>query len=114
MRQQSRHLPAFILLFLGQGPLQGGALQSKFSAALPSLKVDSGALYRTLQQLEKDGCLISEWNILPSGPPQKNYRLTELGWSTLDSWVEDIKQRLSSLEYFLETYKELSRPGFGR
>ena len=35
-RQQSRHLPAFILLLLAENPMHGGALQSALKARLPS------------------------------------------------------------------------------
>ena len=61
-RQQSRHLPAFVLLLLAETPMHGGALQSALNARLPALKADSAAVYRTLQQSEKDGELLSEWD----------------------------------------------------
>ncbi len=93
-RRQSRHLPAFILLLLAENPMHGGALQSALKARLPALKADSAAVYRTLQQLEKDGELQSEWNTSGSGPAIRIYRLTPAGWRKLEFWLEDIKSRL--------------------
>src|SRR5208337_1089660 len=110
-RRQSRHLPAFILLLLAESPMHGGALQSVLNARLPALKADSAAVYRTLQQLEKDGELQSEWNTSGSGPAIRIYQLTTAGWRKLEFWLEDIKGRLESLQYFVTAYARLTKPG---
>ncbi|MGP0043146.1 MAG: PadR family transcriptional regulator [Rhodomicrobium sp.] len=110
-RQQSRHLPAFILLLLAENPMHGGALQSALKARLPALKADSAAVYRTLQQLEKDGELQSEWNTSGSGPAIRIYQLTTAGWRKLQFWEEDIKGRMDSLQYFVTAYARLTKPG---
>jgi len=110
-RQQSRHLPAFVLLLLAENPMHGGALQSALKARLPALKADSAAVYRTLQQLEKDGELQSEWNTSGSGPAIRIYQLTTAGWRKLEFWLEDIKGRLDSLQYFVAAYARLTKPG---
>ncbi len=110
-RQQSRHLPAFVLLLLAENPMHGGALQSALNARLPALKADSAAVYRTLKQLEKDGELQSEWNTSGSGPAIRIYRLTPAGWRKLEFWLEDIKSRLEGLQYFVTAYARLTKPG---
>lgn len=109
MRQQSRHLPAFILLFLGENPMHGGAVQTALQARLPALKADSGAVYRALQQLERDECVVAEWDTSTPGPAKKIYRLTAAGWEKLDFWLEDIEQRMENLRYFVEAYRQLRR-----
>ncbi len=109
-RRQSRHLPAFALLLLAENPMHGGALQSALNARLPALKADSAAVYRTLQQLEKDGELRSEWNTSGAGPAIKVYRLTPAGWRKLEFWLEDIKNRLDSLQHFVTAYAQLAKP----
>jgi PadR family transcriptional regulator, regulatory protein PadR len=113
-RRQSRHLPAFILLLLADNPMHGGALLSALNARLPAVKADSAAVYRSLQQLEKDGELLSEWNTGGGGPAIRIYRLTPAGWRRLDVWLEDIKGRLKSLQYFVTAYAGLAKPGTGR
>jgi PadR family transcriptional regulator, regulatory protein PadR len=110
-RQQSRHLPAFILLMLAQTPMHGGALQATLNGQLPVLKADSAAIYRTLQQLEKAGEVTSEWDTSGNGPAIRVYRLTQLGWKKLDFWLEDIKGRVESLQYFIDAHAKLSASG---
>ena len=68
-------------------------------------------MYRTLQQLEKDGELRSEWNTGGSGPAIRIYQLTTAGWRKLEFWEEDIKGRMDSLQYFVTAYARLTKPG---
>ncbi|MBU5638997.1 helix-turn-helix transcriptional regulator [Geomonas sp. Red69] len=106
-KQQYRHLPAFILLALAQEPSHGGAVLSVLSQRMPLFRPDSAAVYRTLQQLEEEGQVASNWDTGGSGPARRVYRLTEAGWQKLDSWREDIEVRLGYLNYFLETYADI-------
>jgi PadR family transcriptional regulator, regulatory protein PadR len=107
MRQQSRHLPAFILLLVAEAPSHGGAIQTWLQTKLPSLKADSGAIYRALQRLEQDGELGAEWDTSKSGPPRKIYRITAAGWEKLRFWREDVEQRLQNLTFFVQGYERL-------
>lgn len=109
MRQQSRHLPAFILLLVAEQPLHGGAIQTQLGERLPRLKADSGAVYRALQRLEQDGEVEAFWDTSRTGPARKVYRLREAGWEKLDFWRQDIQSRLSNLSYFLDTYQRLRK-----
>ena len=105
MRQQSRHLPAFILLLVAERPSHGGAVQTWLQTKLPSLKADSGAIYRALQQLERDGELAAEWDTSKSGPPRKIYRITPAGRDKLRFWHEDVETRLRNLAFFVQGYE---------
>ncbi len=109
-RQQSRHLPAFVLLVLAESPTHGGALQTALNRRLPSLKADSAAVYRTLKQLEKDGEVGAQWDTSGSGPAIRVYRLTPTGWKKLDLWLEDVKERMANLQYFVDAHAKLARP----
>ena len=111
--RQSRHLPAFILLLLAENPMHGGALQSALNARLPALKADSAAVYRTLQQLEKEGEVLSAWDTSGSGPAIRIYRLTQAGWQKLEFWLEDIEQRIGNLQHFVTAYAQLAKPETG-
>ncbi|MGO9546744.1 MAG: PadR family transcriptional regulator [Rhodomicrobium sp.] len=110
-RQQSRHLPAFVLLMLAEAPRHGGALHSALNGRLPALKADSAAVYRTLQQLEKAGEVSSQWDTSGTGPAIRVYELTAAGWKKLEFWLEDIKGRLESLQYFVTEYARLAEDG---
>lgn len=109
MRQQSRHLPAFILLLLGERPLHGGAIQTKLKEGLPLLKADSGAVYRALLQLEQDSEVIAEWDTSKVGPARKIYSITATGWRKLESWREDIESRVQILNYFLTKLRQMKK-----
>lgn len=110
-KQQYRHMPAFILLALAEGPIHGGAIHTVLAERMPLYKPDTSAIYRTLQQLEQDGEVVSEWDTSKSGPARKIYSLTELGWKKLDYWREDIELRLANLHYFLDTYHAIRQAG---
>ncbi len=108
-RQQSRHVPAFVLLALAERPMHGGAILTALAQRLPRFTPDSAAVYRTLQQCEDDGEVASEWDTSGRGPARKLYRLTKAGWKKLDAWREDIESRVAMLNYFLTTYDALRR-----
>lgn len=104
-RQHYRHMPAFILLALADGPIHGGAIHTVLVERMSLHKPDTAAIYRTLAQLEQDGEVISQWDTSQSGPARKIYNLTAVGWEKLEQWREDIEQRVASLQYFLNTYQ---------
>ena len=106
-KQQYRHLPAFILLALAEGPIHGGAILHVLTGRMPLFKPDSAAIYRTLQQLETDGEVVAQWDTSGSGPARKRYELTAAGWDKLKFWREDIEMRIANLQYFLTTYQAL-------
>lgn len=98
-------MPAFILLALAEGPVHGGAIHTVLTERMPLYKPDTSAIYRTLQQLEQDGEVVSAWDTSNSGPARKLYHLTEAGWKKLEYWREDIEMRIANLQYFLTTYQ---------
>jgi PadR family transcriptional regulator, regulatory protein PadR len=108
-RPQSRHLPAFVLLTLAEGPAHGGAILAALSERIPRLAPDSAAVYRTLQQCEQDGEVAAEWDTSERGPARKRYQLTKVGWKRLDAWREDIEHRAEALNEFLKSYQALRR-----
>lgn len=108
-KQQYRHLPAFILLALAEGPIHGGAIHSALVERMPKFKSDTGAVYRTLQQLEHQGEVKSTWDTSTPGPAKKIYKLTPLGWRKLDDWRQDIEMRIENLNSFLRTYRQIMK-----
>jgi PadR family transcriptional regulator PadR len=108
-KQQYRHLPAFILLALAEGPIHGGAIHTALMERMPNYKSDTGAVYRTLQQLERDKEVKSTWDTSNPGPAKKIYQLTPLGWEKLGDWRKDIEMRIENLNYFLSTYRQIMK-----
>jgi DNA-binding PadR family transcriptional regulator len=103
--RQSRHLPAFILLTLAEGPLHGHAIRAALADRFPGYKADPGATYRTLQSLEEAGELAFHWDTDSRGPARKVYALTALGWKRLEFWGAEIERRLAFLRIFLDHLK---------
>lgn len=97
-----RHLPAFILLTVAQGPSHGAAIHTRMQATLPLQNVDTGAVYRTLAALERDGEIAGAWDTSGRGPARKVYSITEAGWERLDFWRDDIEYRVRLLNTFLD------------
>jgi PadR family transcriptional regulator, regulatory protein PadR len=108
-KQHYRHLPAFILLVLAEGPIHGGAIHTAMTERMPKFKSDTGAVYRTLQRLERDGEVKSTWDTTNPGPARKIYQLTALGCEKLDDWRKDIEMRIENLNYFLSTYRQIMK-----
>lgn len=108
MRQQSRHLPAFILLELLTSPCHGGALQSHLNLRLPGLNADSGAVYRTLLKMEQEGEVESRWDTSQPGPAKRIYSITLAGEQRLRDWEREIVRRRLILDHFLHEYQRLS------
>lgn len=112
--RHGRHLPAFILLALTEGPLHGHAIRAALQERFAGFKGDPGAIYRTLQALETAGDVTAHWDTGTRGPARKIYDLTPLGWERLGLWEEDIRQRLGFLQGFLDGYAKVRERGPGR
>ena len=102
-----RHLPAFILLAAAQAPGHGADLLARIRSLLPEASLDSGAVYRTLNALEREEELAATWDTTSPGPARKVYRLTPSGWERLDFWRCDIAHRLILLGRFLEAVSDV-------
>jgi len=103
--RQSRHLPAFLLLALTEGPLHGHAIRAALLERFPGYKADPGATYRTLQALEEAGEVAFHWDTSARGPARKVYALTPIGRERLEFWRSDIEGRLALLQGFLDQFE---------
>lgn len=81
-----------------------GALQEH---SLTDTKIEHGALYRTLRQLEANGHVISEWDNTGSGPPRRVYELTPSGKNHLWEWEEVLGHLAKSMAEFVHEVKDL-------
>lgn len=104
-----RHAPAFVLLFLAREPLYGSNLLSKMQEQMPYNKLDSAAVYRALQELEKAGAVEPYWDTSEPGPAKKWYKITGAGFDKLAEYKADIEMRKKNLEFFLSTYEGLPK-----
>jgi len=95
-----------LLLLLARGPAHGYELTEAIArCGLNDAPPDSGGVYRTLRQMERDGLVQSHWQPTESGPARRVYALTEAGEAALHVCAACIRARRERLETFLRTYE---------
>lgn len=109
-KSHGRHTPAFLLLFLADGPSYGAHLLSRMQTELPFCLSDSAIVYRSLAQMENEGLIEARWQHEKGGQPRKWYSLTGRGAEALEEYAGDIKRRMANLEFFLARYRSIN-PG---
>lgn len=111
--RSGRHAPAFALLFLAKKPYYGATLLSEMKEQMPHNRLDSAAIYRTLQELEKADAVESYWDTSEPGPAKKWYRITGLGYKKLEEYKKDIQRKMENLQFFLEKYQYIEEKNKG-
>jgi DNA-binding PadR family transcriptional regulator len=106
LKHTGKHTGAFLLLFLTEGDNYGGKLLQKCREELPNNPIDSPILYRTLKQLEKEGCIESYLDSTDTDKPIKMYRMTEIGRTKLEAFKTDIQEKMKNLTFFMQKYKD--------
>jgi len=69
--------------------------------ALTDAEIEVSALYRTLRQLEQNGCVTSEWDVEGSGPARRQYKLTPRGKEHLQEWITVLDHMSASMAKFV-------------
>ena len=69
--------------------------------ALTDAAIEVAALYRTLRQLERNGCVQSEWDFDHGGPTRRMYRLTAKGEAHLKEWTVVLHHMAGSMQQFV-------------
>lgn len=103
--------PVVLLLLKKKGQSYGydlaGALQEH---ALTDAKIERAALYRTLRQLERNGNVISQWNVETGGPARRIYQLTASGEEHLTEWATVLDHVSKSMTRFVKKAHALKTP----
>lgn len=100
-----RSIQAELLLLIGQRPSHGYELIQRLNATdFKSGEADAATVYRNLRRMDKDGLIISHWEVGESGPGRRLYKLTQLGEESLKVWARYIAQQKEKLENFLQAY----------
>ena len=95
MRLHGEFLATSLLAMLRDLNAHGYQLAKRLTdVGLPPF--DSGTIYRTLRQLERDGMISSFWDMSTAGPARRMYSLTKAGDLFLSSWI-DVLQRYQGL-----------------
>lgn len=70
--------------------------------ALTDAEIERAALYRTLRILEKNGNVVSDWDVDTGGPARRVYRLTPEGEKHLAEWATVLDHVSKSMTRFIK------------
>jgi DNA-binding PadR family transcriptional regulator len=94
--------PVLLFLLKRKGRSYGYELANDLRAcALTDAEIEVAALYRTLRQLEVNGCVTSEWDVEGSGPARRVYVLTAHGEEHLQEWATVLDHMSRSMKRFI-------------
>lgn len=100
--------PVLLFLLKRKGRSYGYELANDLRAyALTDAEIEVAALYRTLRQLEVNGCVTSEWDVEGSGPARRVYVLTDRGEEHLQEWVTVLDHMSKSMKVLTRQVKAL-------
>jgi DNA-binding PadR family transcriptional regulator len=100
-----RFLQPCVLLLLCKSPSYGYELIERIKEKkLSETKPDTGAIYRILRELEKNGHVKSTWATKDTGPAKRNYVITSKGRGSMHRWARSIRVKTKSLNRFLKEY----------
>jgi len=103
--------PVLLFLLKRKGQCHGYELASQLREyALTDSEIEIAALYRTLRQLEKNGCVKSAWEVEGSGPARRLYVLTSRGEEHLLEWIAVLDHISQSMRRFVKEAQN-ARPG---
>lgn len=104
-----RFIQPTLLLSLFQQPSHGYELLERLSSfRFYSGSPDTGAVYRHLRRLENEGYVESRWETGDAGPAKRTYSITQNGVALLHAWANELDERRTAIEDFLEKYRELT------
>jgi PadR family transcriptional regulator PadR len=112
----TRFLQPCLLLLLHQNPSHGyNLIDGLVSNGYAEEPVDSGAIYRYLREMERDGLVVSEWDTgATAGPARRIYRITTEGDRVLALWMSDLRQTDKILRRLLAAYDRHMEEGEGQ
>lgn len=103
-KQRGRHAPAFILLAIALEPNHGLGIFHKLQQIAPGNRLDTAIIYRKLNEMEKKGCIQSQWTASKAGPRKKVYHITEKGMKQLELYKIEIEYSMIRLQKFIDVY----------
>ena len=94
--------PLLLFLLKKSGQSHGYELAAELPRhAMTDSAIELAALYRTLRQLEENGCVTSEWDVEGGGPARRVYALTARGEEHLEEWVVVLGHLARSMTRFV-------------
>ena len=99
-----------VMTVLAGGDLHGYQIVKRLTR-LPTLggsRPDSTGVYRVLRSMEKQGFVVSTWDLSDRGPAKKSYRLTSSGRQCLCQWVTTLEEYRTAISGLLRAARQVS------
>jgi PadR family transcriptional regulator PadR len=92
-----------VLSILSEKPMYGYQIAKELTARSGGVfNFKEGTLYPALHRMEKDGLLLSYWEVVQEGPSRKYYTITDKGSDTLARRSKDWGDFARALLHVLE------------
>lgn len=102
------YLRACLLLILAESPAHGYDMTDQLGR-LGLGAIDKGGMYRTLRALEEERLVSSGWEVSPSGPLRRRYRISDVGRAWLEGWSESVRTGQAFAAGYLRRYERVRR-----
>lgn len=99
-----------ILTVLAQEDLYGYKIVQRIAETpmFNGQKPDGTGVYRSLKSMEKQGYVISYWNLADIGPAKRIYKITRAGEECLLHWIETLKDYRDTIGKMLEEAQKVT------
>jgi len=97
-----------ILAVLAEAPLHGYKIAERLGE-MPicgGRKPDVSGIYRFLKWMEKNGYVVSSWDLSDTGPAKKSFRITPAGEDCLARWIETLERYRNQINALLKTARK--------
>lgn len=95
-------LPALILAVLADSACHGYGIARRIEQqSAQALQMKEGSLYPALRVLEQEGLIAGEWEVQPSGPARKVYKITATGLLQLNERQQEWEQYARTMSAIL-------------
>ncbi|MFP5326028.1 MAG: PadR family transcriptional regulator [Acidimicrobiia bacterium] len=101
------YLRPCLLLLIAEQPSHGYDLLDRLES-LGTPPIDAGTLYRNLRAMERDETVASSWEVSPSGPARRTYRITDRGRAELDGWASVLTASVRTIEDYVGRCRALA------
>ena len=103
--------PIVLVVLRGEGSY-GYEIMERLATDFGFERINPGAVYRTLRQMEKEGLCDSEWETSAAdGEARRTYYITDSGEAYLDAWIEAQKGYVRLMEALSRAFTSSRRPG---
>ena len=104
--------PAIMTILAGE-PVHGYLLAQRLErmALFRDPSPDPTGIYRLLKTMEKEGLVVSHWDLAESGPARRQYGLTARGKACLHRWIETLQDYRNAIGELLDVLRHAGKSG---